>query len=131
VHSALVGFGAVLQGAFGRLAPVFGRAVRETASLVEMAADDAAAATCSAPRVAEALMALAHGAVPKVALAASGSDTARRVLRLSAPPRPLGRVSTLVALVGLSLGFVVTPAALVAPIAAGVIAATCDYPDHD
>jgi Zn-dependent protease with chaperone function len=129
-HSVPVGMAAVLQGAFGRLAPVFRRASRETAALVEMVADDAAVAMCPGPRVAEALVTLAHGPATRTALGASGSDTVRRIRRLTMPQRPLGRVSTLVTVLTLCLGLVLPIVTVAGPITAKVIASTCAHPNR-
>jgi Zn-dependent protease with chaperone function len=129
-HSMLVGVATVLQGAFGRIAPVFGRATRESAALVEMIADDAAVAMCPAARVAEALLRLADGAAPRATFAAGGSDMVRRIRRLSTPPRPLGPVPRLATLVALCLGPVAPVATVVGPVVAGVVASTCAHPTH-
>jgi hypothetical protein len=129
-HSALVGVATVLQRAFGRLAPVFRHATRETAALVEMVADDAAVAMCPGPRVAEALVTLAQGPATRAALGASGSDTVRRIRRLTVPQRPLGRVSKLATVLSLCLSLIMPIVTVAGPMTAGVIASTCAHPNH-
>jgi beta-lactamase regulating signal transducer with metallopeptidase domain len=127
-HYLLVGVATVLQSAFGLIAPMFGQATRETTTLVEMIADEAAVGACSAPRVAEALFTLARGAAPKAALAASRPDLLRRVWRLTTPPRPLGTPARLATLVVLSSALVLPALVVMGPVAAAVIAATCAHP---
>ena len=65
--------------------PLTRAAVPAVAELLEMRADDVAATAADRVTVAEALLRLS-GAPPPGALAAGGTDTARRVARLLAPP---------------------------------------------
>jgi Zn-dependent protease with chaperone function len=129
-HARLVGVATVLSDGLRWLAPVFGRATREVAALVEMIADDAAAAMCPAPRVVQALMTLADGAAPRTALAAGGTHLLRRVRRLTAPPRPLGRVPHWVTRLGLAACMAMPLATVFAPIVAALLAASCTDPSH-
>jgi len=129
-HALLVGTAAVLERTFGTVAPVFGHSRREVVALVEMIADDAAARACPAPRVAEAVLNLANGATPTIALAASGSDILRRLRRLATPPRPLGWIRTSAALATLVVGVALPLTAVAVPVAAAVVVATCAHPIH-
>jgi Zn-dependent protease with chaperone function len=98
--------------------PVFSQARVELGRLVELAADDSAAAGNSRISLATALVRLAEaGATPSAALGAGGSDALLRVRRLAAPATPVrtGRaLLTVVAAVGmlvLPLGVAAAPAA--------------------
>ncbi len=75
---------------------LFRNAAHETARLVELRADDVAAARTDRLTVAGALLAITSRgtshAIPSVALAAGGSDAAARVRRLIPPRNPLGRI---------------------------------------
>ncbi len=91
-HHLLVSLTGSLAAAFPWV-PAFRQAHEEVARLVELLADDAAAAASQRRKVAEALLALAAPA-PAAALGAGGSDTAARVRRLIAAPAPIGRART-------------------------------------
>ncbi len=69
--------------------PLFTRAGREVETLVEMAADDAAAQRYDGGTVAAALVGLARSGTPAAALGASGHAVARRVSRMLVPRPPL------------------------------------------
>lgn len=101
-----------LARAFPRV-PLFVLASTHTARLVEMCADDTAARRHGRWQVAEALVALADGPVPREALAAAGVRTVQRVERLLAGRAHRARSSSmLLALVALLLtGPVVAAAA--------------------
>ncbi|MGH3739567.1 MAG: hypothetical protein ACRDT6_28805, partial [Micromonosporaceae bacterium] len=70
--------------------PLFRHAADQVSELVEMLADDAAAAHADRHTHASALVALAEGATPTAALAAGGPQALARVRRLLSPHRPLG-----------------------------------------
>jgi Zn-dependent protease with chaperone function len=89
-HDLILAWTAALARAFPRI-PLFRDAAVEVARLVELRADDVAAAGTDRLTVAEALLAVATGRTPAVALAAGGSTAAQRVHRLLAPHRPLSR----------------------------------------
>ncbi|MDX3308204.1 M56 family metallopeptidase [Streptomyces sp. ME08-AFT2] len=89
-HDAVLAWAQVLTNAFPRI-PLFRIAEAEIARLVEMRADDVAAARSGRLTTAAALLAVAGGRAPAVALSASGSTAARRVRRLIEPHRPLSR----------------------------------------
>lgn len=96
-HDLVLGLSRALASAFPAIA-IFSDAAEETARLVELRADDAAAARSGRLTVAGALLAVASGGVghlaPAVALAAGGSGAAARVRRLIPPQNPLGRTRT-------------------------------------
>jgi Zn-dependent protease with chaperone function len=90
-HHLLVSLAGSLAAAFPRV-PAFRRGHEQVARLVELIADDAAAAASPRLKVAEALLALAAPApAAAAALGVGGSATAARVRRLIAAPSPLGR----------------------------------------
>jgi Zn-dependent protease with chaperone function len=90
-HHLLVSLAGSLAAAFPRV-PAFRHGHEQVARLVELIADDAAAAASPRLKVAEALLALAAPApVAAAALGAGGSATAARIRRLIATPAPLGR----------------------------------------
>ncbi|MDJ0341046.1 M56 family metallopeptidase [Streptomyces sp. H10-C2] len=93
-HDAVLAWAGALARAFPRV-PLFCNAEAEVARLVEMRADDVAAARAGRLTTAAALLAVAASGspypVPAAALAAGGSTAARRVHRLIEPHRPLGR----------------------------------------
>jgi Zn-dependent protease with chaperone function len=91
-HHLLVALAGSLAAAFPRVG-AFRQAHAQVARLVELIADDAAAAASPRLKVAEALLALAAPA-PAVALGAGGSATGARVRRLIAAPAPIGRTRT-------------------------------------
>ncbi|MFF5757417.1 M56 family metallopeptidase [Streptomyces longwoodensis] len=90
-HDAVLAWAQTLARAFPRM-PLFRTAEAEIARLVEMRADDVAAARSGRLTTAAALLAVAGGRAPAVALAAGGSTAARRVRRLIEPHHPLSRL---------------------------------------
>lgn len=93
-HHLLVSLAGSLAAAFPRV-PAFRQGQEQVARLVELLADDAAAAASPRLKVAEALLALAAPApAAAAALGAGGSATAARIRRLIAAPVPLGRTRT-------------------------------------
>lgn len=96
-HHLLVDGMRVLTRAFPR-SRMLARAHGQVALLVEICADDAAAARHSRLDLARALVTMAEAsAYPAGALAASGGDAATRVRRLLSPPRPLRRGAAIAA----------------------------------
>jgi Zn-dependent protease with chaperone function len=91
-HHLLVSLAGSLAAAFPRV-PAFRAGHEQVARLVELLADDAAAAASPRLTVAEALLALGAPA-PAAALGAGGSGMAARIRRLIAAPAPLGRAAT-------------------------------------
>ena len=90
-HHLLVSLAGSLATAFPRVR-AFQQGHEQVARLVELLADDAAAAGSPRLKVAEALLALAAPAPAAAgALGAGGSATAARIRRLIAAPAPLGR----------------------------------------
>jgi len=93
-HHLLVSLAGSLAAAFPRVR-AFRQGHEQVARLVELLADDAAAAASPRLKVAEALLALAAPApataLAAAALGAGGSATAARIRRLIAAPAPLGR----------------------------------------
>lgn len=96
-HDLILSLSRALASAFPAV-KLFRLAAEETARLVELRADDAAAAKSGRLTVAGALLAVASGGIgdlsPTVAFAAGGSGAAARVRRLIPPRNPLGRAST-------------------------------------
>ena len=90
-HDAVLAWTQTLARAFPRV-PLFRLAEEEIARLVEMRADDVAAARSGRLTTAAALLAVAGGRTPAVALAAGGSTAARRVRRLIEAHPPLSRL---------------------------------------
>jgi hypothetical protein len=90
-HDAVLAWTQTLARAFPRV-PLFRTAEEEIARLVEMRADDVAAARSGRLTTAAALLAVAGGRTPAVALAAGGSTAARRVRRLIEAHPPLSRL---------------------------------------
>jgi len=90
-HGAVLAWAQTLARAFPRV-PLFRTAEAEIARLVEMRADDVAAARSGRLTTAAALLAVAGGPAPVAGLTAGGSTAACRVRRLIEPHRPLGRV---------------------------------------
>lgn len=94
-HHLLVSLAGALAAAFPRVR-AFRDGHQEVARLVELLADDAAAAASARRCVAEALLVLATpGPAVAAALGASGSATSARVRRLIAAPAPMSRAGTL------------------------------------
>ncbi|MEU0170325.1 M56 family metallopeptidase [Streptomyces iakyrus] len=114
-HHLVLAYGEALERAFPRLS-LFRTAADETRRLVEMAADDEAAARSGALPLAGALVALAGAGAPTASLAASGGHVAGRVRRLLGPQRPLHRavvwsgVLVAAAVIALPLVLVAEPA---------------------
>jgi Zn-dependent protease with chaperone function len=116
-HHLLVSLAAVPAAAFPGV-PAFRYARDEVARLVELAADDVAAARSPRLAVAEALLTLGEARAVQAAwaLGAGGSTAADRVRRLIAAPNPLSRVAstvgtlTVAALVALPLILLAAPA---------------------
>lgn len=106
-HHLVVGAAAALHRAFGRVA-LFAQAHEEIARLVELAADDAAAARHGRLPVAAAMVTMASGEAPSMAMAAGGAGALERVRRLVGPARPLGPGAVLA-------GFALAVALLVVP----------------
>ena len=115
-HHLLVALAGSLAAAFPRVR-AFRQGHEQVARLVELLADDAAAAASPRLKVAEALLALAAPA-PASALGAGGSATGARVRRLIAAPAPIGRARTaagtlaVAALAALPLVLLAGPAAV-------------------
>ncbi|MEC5148991.1 M48 family metalloprotease [Cryobacterium sp. GrIS_2_6] len=115
-HDLAVAFSVALSQAFHGLPP-FRLAARETARLIELRADDVAAARTHRLTIAAALLAVVAvppHAVPAVALGAGGTGAAARVRRLLPPRQSVGlfpacAVSVAIALLliapGLALGW--------------------------
>lgn len=95
-HHLLVSLAGSLAAAFPRIR-AFRQGHEQVARLVELLADDAAAAASPRLKVAEALLALSAPApapAAAAALGAGGSAAAARIRRLIAAPAPLGRSRT-------------------------------------
>lgn len=88
-HHLVVAAAAALHRAFPRV-PLFVQAHREIARLVELVADDVAARRHGRFPVAAAMVTMAAGQAPSVALAAGGAGALERVRRLAGPAHPLG-----------------------------------------
>ncbi|MDY7528249.1 MULTISPECIES: M56 family metallopeptidase [unclassified Cryobacterium] len=104
-HDLALAFSVALSQAFHGLPP-FRLAARETSRLVELRADDVAAARTHRLTVAAALLAVVAvppHAVPAVALGATGTGAAARVRRLLPPRQSLGRVPACVAAAAIAL----------------------------
>jgi Zn-dependent protease with chaperone function len=119
-HHLLVSLAGSLAVAFPRVR-AFRQGHEQVARLVELAADDAAAAGIPRLKIAEALLTLAAPAPAAVAaLAAGGSATAARIRRLIAAPAPIGRtraaagLATVAALAAIPLVLLGGPAAIAA-----------------
>ena len=108
--------------------PLFRVGSLETARLVELAADDAAASDTSGVSVAGALITLAGMRAPASALAAATSVGALRIRRLLEPQRAVGLAQRSAVLVALGL-VLMTPAVLTAyPAVAAAGADVCMLP---
>lgn len=116
-HDLMLAWTAALARAFPRV-PLFQHAAAEVARLVELRADDVAASRTDRLKVAEALLAVASGRAPAVALAAGGSTAAQRVRRLIDPHRPLGRARVVAGSVAAALALAVPVLVLGGPAAA-------------
>lgn len=115
-HHLLVTLAGSLAAAFPRVATLR-RAHEQITRLVELLADDAAAAASHRLNVAEALLALSAPA-PVAALGAGGPATAARVRRLIAGPQPLSRAAATAGVLALA-ALVAFPFAIAAGSAAG------------
>lgn len=102
-HHWLLGAAALAQRAFPRV-PLFSRAERQTARLVEMCADDVAVRAHSRLALARALVTMAAPAIPG-AIPAAGGDATERLRRLLDPPEPLPATTRLL----IALGFPLLP----------------------
>jgi Zn-dependent protease with chaperone function len=120
-------------GVFAAVAPgvtVFSQAAAEVARLVEIRADEVAAAGHGRLTVARAIVACAQTpddtAVPRLAgaLAASGGNALERVHRLVTPPEALSRPAAAAVMAGLG-ALVVLPALLVAAGQAVAVLGSC------
>ncbi len=116
-HHLLVSLAGSLAAAFPRVR-AFRQGHEQVARLVELIADDAAAAASPRLKVAEALLAVAAPApASAAALGAGGSATAARIRRLIAAPTPIGRartaagIATIVVLAAFPLVLLAGPAA--------------------
>jgi beta-lactamase regulating signal transducer with metallopeptidase domain len=112
-HHVIVGVAGSLSAAFPRVR-AFRRTHEHVAWLVELLADDAAAAACSRLTVAEAILALGSASPDHAVLHAGTRYTAARVRRLLAAPPALRRsvaVAGMVAIAALSAFPVVVLAA--------------------
>ncbi len=101
-HDLVIAWAAGLARAFPRIG-VFAQGLSESRRLVELLADDVATRTTDRLTLAEALLNLAGGRTPAVALGAGGGAAAR-VQRLIAPRRPFGharRAGTVLAVLAL------------------------------
>ena len=122
-HDLVLAAACALDRAFPRV-PAFRAARDELARLIEMLADDAAAARSDRLTVATALVQLSGGSAPAAALGAGGRSALARVRRLVAPARPLGAPRS--ALAALAAAAVLTAPVAVAA-APAAMAATTDF----
>jgi Zn-dependent protease with chaperone function len=123
-HDLALAFSLALSIAFARLPP-FRIAAAETARLVELRADDVAAARTHRLTVAGALLSVVSAAphiVPAAVLGAGGVGAGARVRRLLPPGKPVGRFSVIILSLGVTL-LLAAPALVL-----GVPAVTTD--DH-
>lgn len=129
-HDLIIGLSRALASAFPAIA-TFSVAAEETARLVELRADDAAAARSGRLTVAGALLAVASGGVghlsPAVALAAGGSGAAARVRRLIPPQNPLGWARTAAGSLGVAVLLALPMLLLGSPAAAAAGHNLCPY----
>lgn len=102
-HHWLLGASALARRAFPGV-PLFRRAARQTARLVEMCADDVAVRSHARLSLARALVAMAVPATPGV-IPAAGGDATERLRRLLEPPDPLPAATRLL----IALGFPLLP----------------------
>lgn len=122
-HDMVLSAAAGLRAAFP-FVPAFALALAELGRLVEMQADDAAAAAGERRVLASALVRLAEGAVPAVAMGAGGTTALARVQRLARPANPLTRPGSVFA-AGLALTAVLLPLLIAAGPA--LVTAVLDY----
>ncbi|MHB8504113.1 MAG: M56 family metallopeptidase [Acidimicrobiales bacterium] len=123
-HHLVVGAASALHRAFPRV-PLFAEAHREIARLVELAADDAAAVRHGRLPVAAAMVAMATGEAPTMALAAGGAGALERVHRLVGPARPLGLGAMLAGLAAAAVLLVVPALAAATPALAAARMPAC------
>jgi Zn-dependent protease with chaperone function len=122
-HDLVLSAAAVLQAAFPFI-PGYAVARAELGRLVEMQADDSAAVGDDRRVLATALVRLAEGAIPVVALGAGGTAAFERFRRLSGPADPLSRTwSSLAAAAAVTA--VMLP--LLIAVGPGVVAAVLHY----
>jgi Zn-dependent protease with chaperone function len=107
-HHLVLEAAAALKRAFPRV-PLFAQAHGEITRLVELVADDVAARRYGRLPVATAMVTMAGGDAPSMALAAGGAGALERVRRLLEPARPL-RSKTVLAGFALALTILVIPA---------------------
>lgn len=131
-HDLAIALSSALAVAFPAV-KLFRVAASETARLVELRADDAAAARTDRLTVAGALLNIVTGVtphpVPEAALAAAGSGTAARVRRLLPPQRPLGRMRSLLASVAVAVLLALPILLLGGPAAAATQQNLCPHTD--
>lgn len=131
-HDLAIALSSALAAAFPTV-KVFRVAASETARLVELRADDAAAARTDRLTVAGALLSIVTGVtphpVPVAALSATGSGTAARVRRLIPPQHPLSRLHSLLTSVGVAVLLVLPVFVLGSPAAAATQQNLCPHTD--
>lgn len=131
-HDLAIALSSALAAAFPAV-KLFRVAASETARLVELRADDAAAARTDRLTVAGALLSIVTGvtprSVPVAALSATGSGTAARVRRLIPPQHPLGRLRSLLTSVGVAVLLVLPVLVLGSPAAAATQQNLCPHTD--
>lgn len=120
-HDLVIALAAGMHAAFP-FVPALAYAKGEVSRLLEMIADDAAAASNDRITLATALIRLAEGAAPAGTLAAGGDSAVARVRRLAAPSSPLGRIRMVLILAGLAV-LTITPILLSAAPALAVSSA--------
>jgi bla regulator protein blaR1 len=125
-HHLLVAMAGAIASAFP-LPAAFRTSHEQIARLVELLADDAAAATSPRLAVAEAILALGAPAPAPVTLGAGGPDTAARVRRLLAAPRTLRRPAVLASALTIT-ALTAAPLLLAAGPAVQVIGKPCPPP---
>lgn len=105
-HDLAIALSTALAEAFKNMT-VFRTAASEISRLVELRADDVAAARTDRLTVADALLAVLSTATahtrPAVALFAGGNGTSARVRRLIPPSNPLGRIQAVVGSLGIAI----------------------------
>lgn len=121
-HHVLLAWATILERAFTGI-PLFRRAQRQTAALVELLADDRARGHVSGESLALAIADLGRATTPSPGLAASGGSVLSRVQRLLDPPTPLptatriGGACTALTMVTLPMLVAVVPAVFAAGLA--------------
>ncbi|WP_433473666.1 M56 family metallopeptidase [Spirillospora sp. CA-142024] len=108
--------------------PLLRAAKTEIPRLLEMRADDVAAREHDRVTLAAALVTVAEGRAPTMALGAGGGTALLRVRRLLAPHNPLTRIERLTGSVGIAM-FVTLPLALAAnPAVTALLERHCHFP---